>query len=191
MQFLALDCAGNPSAWLDHETAIHLMAGGRILAPVGEECRVFRGGINARTGLRSSIEVSTILLTKAKVKPHLWTKAYEPPLTNRALFARDGHLCIYCGGSFSPRDLTRDHVIPKSRGGKDDWTNVVTSCRSCNQRKGARTPAEWGAELVAVPYVPCYAEHLMLESRAILADQMAFLKVRMRQNNKGGLNDAH
>ncbi len=180
MQFLALDCAGNPSAWLDHETAIHLIAGGRILAPMGERTRVFRGGINARTGLRSCIEVSTILLTKAKVQPHLWTKVYEPPLTNRALFARDGHLCLYCGDSFTPRNLTRDHVIPKSRGGKDVWPNVVTSCRSCNHRKGARTPTEWGVELIAVPYVPCYAKHLMLANRNILTDQMAFLKARIR-----------
>ncbi len=112
MQFLALDCAGNPSAWLDHETAIHLIAGGRILAPMGERTRVFRGGINARTGLRSCIEVSTILLAKAKVQPHLRTKVYEPPLTNRALFSRDGHLCLYFGDSFTSRNLTRDQVIP-------------------------------------------------------------------------------
>ncbi len=180
MQFLALDCAGNPSAWLDHETAIHHIAGGRILAPIGEGIRVFRGGINARTGLQSCIEVSTILLTRTKVQPHLWAKAYEPPLTNRALFARDGYFCLYCGDSFTTRNLTRDHVIPKSRGGKDVWPNVVTSCRSCNHRKGARTPTEWGVKLIAVPYVPCYAKHLMLANRNILADQMVFLKARIR-----------
>ncbi len=183
MQFLALDRAGNPSAWLNHETAIQLMAGGRVLAPLGEESQVFCGGINARTGLRSRIEVSTILLTQAKVQGHRWDEAYEPPLTNRALFARDGHLCLYCGGAFSSRELTRDHVIPSSRGGEDCWSNVVASCRRCNHSKGARTPTEWGVELLAVPYVPCYAEHLLLENRAILADQQAFLQARMRRRS--------
>ncbi|QFY88489.1 HNH endonuclease [Magnetovirga frankeli] len=181
MHFLALDCAGNPSVWLDPESAIQLVAAERVLAGLGETVRVFQGGINARTGRRSRIAVASILLTRGKVKPHLWSKHYEPPLTNPALFRRDRHLCLYCGGRFAASALTRDHVLPKSRGGSDSWANVVSACRSCNQRKGARTPREWGTELLAVPYVPCYAEHLILGNRAILADQMAFLKARLRR----------
>ncbi len=181
MLILALDRAGNPSSWVNHETAIHLLATDRVLAPMGAENRVFFGGINAATGIRSSMEVSTILLTKAKVQPRLWAESYQPPLTNRALFARDGQMCLYCGDSFSSRELTRDHVIPSSRGGKDRWRNVVSSCRSCNHRKGSRTPGEWGVELLAVPYVPCYAKHLLLRNRLILADQMEFLRARVRR----------
>jgi hypothetical protein len=183
MQFLALDCAGNPSAWLDHETAIQLVAAGRILAPMGEAERVFSGGVNALPGRRSKVAVSSILLTEAKVMPHHWARDYQPPLTNKALFARDGHLCLYCGHRFGPKDLTRDHVVPTSRGGPDTWENVVTSCRNCNHRKGARTPAEFGVDLLAVPYVPCYAEHLLLANRHLLADQMTLLKARMRRTH--------
>ncbi|MES9903130.1 MAG: HNH endonuclease [Sedimenticola sp.] len=181
MQVLALDCAGNPSSWLNQETAIHLIATDRVLAPLGAESRVFHGGVNARTGLRSSIEVSSILLTRARVQPRLWSEEYEPPLTNRALFARDGHICLYCGESYPSRELTRDHVIPSSRGGRDTWSNVVSSCRACNHRKGARTPNEWGVELLAVPYAPCYAEHMLLRNRSVLADQMLFLEKRVRR----------
>lgn len=179
---LALDKAGNPSSWITVETAIHLLATDRVIAPLGEESRVLYGGTNRVSGLRSSIEVSSILLTKAKVVPRLWSDDYMPPLTNLALFERDGHTCQYCGESFSPRHLTRDHVIPRSRGGKDIWTNVVASCFVCNSvRKRNKTPQEWGVELLSVPYAPCYAEHLLLQGRNILADQAAFIRARVRR----------
>lgn len=179
---LALDRAGNPSAWLNAESAVHLIATERVLAPLGEHSRKVFGGINALSGLRSSIEISSILLTSACVQSRRWEQDYAPPLTNRALFARDGYLCLYCGELFSPRNLTRDHVIPVSRGGSDSWTNVASACRACNQRKNDRTPAEWGVELIAVPYAPCYAEHLILNGKTILADQMELLMARLRRN---------
>lgn len=60
-------------------------------------------------------------------------------ITRRAIFARDGYLCQYCG---SGARLTMDHVVPRSRGGGSSWENVVTSCAPCNHRKGDRLPAE-------------------------------------------------
>jgi len=177
---LACDRAGNPSAWLNNEMAVHLVATDRMLAPLGDHARVIYGGVNAASGLRSSIELSSILLTNARVRQHRWERGYAPPLTNRALFARDGYLCMYCGNPFSPRTLTRDHVIPVSRGGTNLWSNVASACRVCNHRKNNRTPAEWGVELIAVPYVPCYAQHLIMNSKTILADQMEFLRMRVR-----------
>ncbi|MGD8913131.1 MAG: HNH endonuclease [Candidatus Thiodiazotropha sp.] len=154
----------------------------RVIAPLGEESRVLYGGTNRVSGLRSSIEVSSILLTKAKVVPRLWSDDYVPPLSNRALFERDSNTCQYCGETFSPRQLTRDHVIPRSRGGKDVWTNVVASCFLCNSvRKRNKTPKEWGVELLSVPYAPCHAEHLLLQGRNILADQAAFIRARVRR----------
>jgi len=180
---LALDCAGNPGAWLNTAMAVHLVATDRVLAPLGEHARIIYGGINAASGLRSSIEISSILLTNARVRQHRWAHNYEPPLSNRALFARDGYLCLYCGHSFSPRELTRDHIVPLSRSGSNTWENVASACRNCNHRKNNRSPAEWGVELIAVPYAPCYAEHLILNGKAILADQMAFLKTRLRDQS--------
>lgn len=113
---------------------------------------------------------------------HLWSDNYVPPLTNRSLFERDSNTCQYCGDTFSPRHLTRDHVIPRSRGGKDIWTNVVASCFVCNSvRKRNKTPQEWGVELLSVPYAPCYAEHLLLQGRNILADQAAFIRARVKR----------
>jgi hypothetical protein len=76
---------------------------------------------------------------------------------------------------FTTARLTRDHIVPFSRGGKDTWMNVVTACRSCNESKSDRTPERAGMELIYLPYVPNRAEYLILTNRRILADQMEFL----------------
>jgi 5-methylcytosine-specific restriction endonuclease McrA len=74
--------------------------------------------------------------------------------SRRHVFQRDDHTCQYCAQHFVPRDLTFDHVMPRSRGGETSWTNIVTSCRRCNQRKGNRTPKEAGMKLLQRPYAP-------------------------------------
>ena len=73
-------------------------------------------------------------------------------ISRRALFARDGWRCVYCG-SASGR-LTLDHVIPRSRGGGSEWENVVTSCAPCNLRKGNRLLHEVKMELAHPPRPP-------------------------------------
>ena len=62
-----------------------------------------------------------------------------PAFTRFNLFLRDAFCCQYCG---SPDELTFDHVIPRSRGGRTSWENIVTACAPCNLRKGGRTPRE-------------------------------------------------
>ena len=83
---------------------------------------------------------------------------------------------MYCGNKFKDASLTRDHIIPISKGGRDRWSNVVTACRHCNTRKGDRTPERANMPLLAIPYIPNWAEYLALSNRKILADQMEFLK---------------
>jgi len=85
---------------------------------------------------------------------------------------------MYCGVEHSVRDLSRDHVKPTSRGGRDRWTNCVTACRRCNNRKGNKTPEEARMELLAVPFAPNRYEFFYLSNRDVLADQMDFLKPR-------------
>jgi 5-methylcytosine-specific restriction endonuclease McrA len=72
------------------------------------------------------------------------------PLNRRAVFARDRDRCQYCAG----RAENLDHVVPRSRGGDHTWENVVAACRSCNTRKGDRTPDEAGLVLLDVPRAP-------------------------------------
>jgi len=71
-------------------------------------------------------------------------------LTRRAVFARDGWICQYCG---SPAENV-DHVVPKSRGGQHAWENGVAGCRRCNSRKENRSPREVGLKLSRQPFVP-------------------------------------
>ena len=76
-------------------------------------------------------------------------------ITRRAVFARDGHSCQYCG--VEGVRLTVDHVLPRSRGGANSWLNTVAACGGCNQRKDDRTPSEARMPLRTVPTVPTWA----------------------------------
>ena len=72
------------------------------------------------------------------------------------LYFRDRGTCQYCGASFDFKELTYDHVIPRSRGGQTEWTNVVTCCVVCNLRKGGRTPEEADMFLIRKPRIPIW-----------------------------------
>lgn len=74
-------------------------------------------------------------------------------LTRQNLFKRDSHSCQYCGVK---RDLTIDHVVPRSKGGSSSWKNLVTACKKCNTQKGDFTPKEAGMDLKIKPFKPSY-----------------------------------
>lgn len=78
------------------------------------------------------------------------------------ILTRDGFRCQYCGHRRPMRQLNYDHVTPRSRGGRTTWTNVVTCCFPCNQRKGSRLPAEAGMRLMATPVRPASLPLTML-----------------------------
>jgi 5-methylcytosine-specific restriction endonuclease McrA len=73
-------------------------------------------------------------------------------LSRREVFVRDRHTCQYCG--HTGRDLTIDHVMPKHRGGRHEWENLVAACRGCNHRKGGKTVAEARMQLLREPRAP-------------------------------------
>lgn len=74
--------------------------------------------------------------------------------SRRNVYVRDGHCCVYCGTRASEAELTLDHVVPRSRGGRTTWDNVVAACRPCNAQKGGRTPTEARLRLRHLPYEP-------------------------------------
>lgn len=172
---LRLDVSGTPVTWIPWQDAVCLYSRNMVAWTAGVQQFIFRGGICRKTGLQSIVEVSSIIAVKRSSR-HKLSQRTIPPLTNRELFLRDAHICMYCGHQLPESELTRDHVIPFSRGGRDRWSNVVTACRCCNTRKGNRKPEEANMPLLAVPYVPNWAEYLALSNRRILADQMEFLK---------------
>ena len=173
LHILRTDISSMPLEWVSFEEAVRLYYNEQIAYTCGEAVCTARGGINARTGRTSTIEVNSIIATYGH-NPRLY-RNYAPPLNNPALFRRDRYMCMYCGEVFRHRSLSRDHVRPLSLGGKDAWQNVVTACRSCNNLKAGRTPEKAGMELLAIPFVPTHAEYIYLQARKILADQMEFL----------------
>ena len=105
-------------------------------------------------------------------------------LTNDKLFARDRNVCAYCGDHFHEAELTREHIRPLGQGGPNTWMNVVTACKSCNHRKGNRTPEQAHMPLLYAPYVPNLWEDFILRNRRILADQMDFLLARVPKGSR-------
>ncbi len=174
---LRTDIAGMPLGWIDYRDAVRLHFLDQIAYSCGQVLYRLHGGINAHSRLRSTVEVNTIIATRGnnQMLEKIRT-SYTPPLNNETLFQRDGHICLYCGNEFSPRQLSRDHVRPISRGGPDHWNNVVTACARCNNYKAGRTPEMAGMELLAIPFTPTHAEYIYLQGRNILADQMEFLR---------------
>ena len=92
------------------------------------------------------LQLPSVIALKQYVKP-----SANPAFTRFNLFLRDRFQCQYCG---SPNDLTFDHVVPRSQGGRTTWENVATACAPCNLRKGGRTPKEAGITLMQTPYKP-------------------------------------
>lgn len=195
-QVLRTDVSGMPLEWIDYRDAVRLYHTEQVVYACGTLLYRLRGGINARSGERSIVDVNSIIATHGD--SHSLGKArgeYTPPLNNHTLFKRDAYMCLYCGERFMTSQLSRDHVRPLSQRGKDHWTNVVTACRRCNNYKAGRTPEQAGIQLLAVPFTPTYAEYIYLKGRRVLADQMEYLLAHfprrspLHERISGWLND--
>lgn len=172
-QLLKVDTGGRPIRWIGIRDAVRLYVLDKVVADLGGHQITLHGGVSSRTGERSQITVSTIISVRDQSK--VWDKAHTPALTRRALYLRDRGICMYCGEAVTLASMEMEHVVPQSQGGRRSWTNIVSSCERCNDRKRNRTPAEAGMQLLGVPYKPNTAEWLILNGRNMLADQMDYL----------------
>lgn len=173
-RILRLNLAGQPIEWLHWKDAVCLYARDLVVWTLGGVVKQVYGGRSRLTGRQSFIKLPAIVACSgdrlAKVR-------INPPLTNSALFYRDKSQCMYCGYYFKFSELSRDHVLPSSRGGKDRWENVVAACKRCNQRKGNALLTEIGMELIALPFKPNPSEYLaLINSDRIRGDQMDYLR---------------
>ncbi len=96
-------------------------------------------------------------------------------LSRHNLMKRDGNRCLYCG---STHNLTIDHVLPQSRGGRDTWENLVTACNQCNINKGSHTPDEAGMELKQEPFRPVHITFFQSLLGVIEEDWKPYLYMR-------------
>ena len=172
MAVLALDISGTPRSWITNDEAISYHAKTLVVWTLGDVIAKYRGGIQ-KDGRQSYLETPSIIAVRGAGFD--FRRHNKVVLTNRTLFARDRNVCGYCGVHFGHSKLSRDHIVPKFHGGLDEWTNVVTACIECNQKKGCKSLRQASMELLYVPYEPNHFENLILQNRNILADQMEYL----------------
>lgn len=83
--------------------------------------------------------------------------SHTPKFSRKNVYLRDNYTCQYCGQKFSPDELTFDHVLPRCKGGKTTWDNIVTACKCCNGKKGGKTLEEAHMNLIHKPFIPSMA----------------------------------
>lgn len=179
---LRLNLAGQPIEWLGWQDAVCMYSRELVVWSMGKVVQRIHGGHSRLTGLQTVVDLPSIIACGGE---RLARPRKNFPLSNPALFVRDAHMCMYCAREFSSHELTRDHIVPTSKGGKDRWMNVVAACRRCNQRKADLLLEEIDMQLVALPYRPNNAEYLaLINSRRILGDQMEFLRGQFSKNSR-------
>jgi 5-methylcytosine-specific restriction endonuclease McrA len=142
-QVLLLNATYEPLGAVNLPRAIRLWLTGRV-EPACADCV-------SVTSPTSSLDIPQVLRLKVYVnvpnrRAALWSRY--------GLFARDDFRCAYCGRKLPVVQLTVDHVVPRSDGGKTSWGNTVTCCGPCNQRKGDREPHAAGMKLLIEPKTP-------------------------------------
>ncbi|HUU54179.1 MAG TPA: HNH endonuclease [Armatimonadota bacterium] len=103
---------------------------------------------------RLAIELPTVV----RLNHHVRRPMPILRVSRKSIFARDHHTCQYCGTHNAP--LTIDHVVPKERGGGDDWINLVCCCTKCNNKKGNRMPEEAGMRIRRAPFRPKFLPYI-------------------------------
>jgi 5-methylcytosine-specific restriction endonuclease McrA len=154
------------------QRAVQLYVDGKAEIERAHPTRRFRS-------MKLTVPTPRVLRLRAGVK--LPARLFGPaPLggNNHNLFDRDGRRCLYCGRTEAQvkrarHRLTRDHVMPVSRGGQDEWRNVATACEPCNNLKADRTPDEAGMPLLAEPRTPT-AWELVSTRHGDVAELLAF-----------------
>lgn len=112
--------------------------------------------------IQRSFQLPSVLRLKTYVKPR---GSHAVRFCRENVYIRDNYTCQYCATKLPPRQLTLDHVVPASQNGPKNWTNVVSACRECNQKKANRTPRTANMPLLAEPRAPNWLPTLQLEVR--------------------------
>ena len=142
MKTLKLDATYRPIGVVDCLEALVMCIVGKATAVEEYEEEISSPSI--------TFKIPSVIVLKTVVK---FISTGIRPSRNNILW-RDKNQCQYCGVIESPRDMTIDHVIPRSRGGENTWSNLVTCCKRCNQKKGNRTPDEANMSLLNKPVKP-------------------------------------
>ena len=140
MKTLVLNAGYEPLSVVSFKRAVVLVLTGKASVLQSDRDQPIRSETIA-------IDRPSVIILGRYVKP---PRGRRVMLARRGVLRRDGFLCAYCGGHAT----TIDHVLPRSRGGENSWTNLVACCRACNGAKGDRTPREMGWTLRVTPAPP-------------------------------------
>jgi 5-methylcytosine-specific restriction endonuclease McrA len=166
---LALNASFEPLTMVPVKRALRLVIDGKAEIVEADQGRVVRS--ERLTMPRPAV----IRLTRFIHVP----RRFRRQVTNTFLFARDRYRCQYCGRAaieLRPREaLTRDHLVPLSRGGTNHWSNVVTACSTCNARKGNHLPEEIGMHPLSHPVEPHFV-HLSWAVRRLTPIQAKYIR---------------
>lgn len=142
MQTLKLDASYRPIEVIDSLEALIMCLLGKAIAVENYSKKINTTSL--------SFDLPAVIVLKKVVK--FISNHLSPNRSN--IIWRDKYICQYCGEKFPFSKLTIDHIIPKSRGGKNTWGNLVAACSCCNQSKGNKTPEEAGMSLIKKPLEP-------------------------------------
>lgn len=149
---LLLNATYEPLRVVSWQRAITLLIKGKVEVLAAYD-RVIRG-------VSISLQHPSVLRLRDRVR--VAKRFHHVPFARTNIYLRDKHCCQYCGQRLPSSELTLDHVIPASQGGRKDWENIVTCCVECNRRKGGKTPGQAGLQLVRFPKQPSFLPALRI-----------------------------
>jgi len=142
MKVLLLNSTYQPIAFVSQRKAFKMYVKGKVEVLSSWAQKMFWGS--------GCMDIPSVIRMKYYVR---WIPR-RAKFNRTAVFRRDKYHCQYCGKHFKVSDLTIDHIIPSSKGGKTDWHNCTTACFACNNKKGDRTPDEAYMEMLSKPIIP-------------------------------------
>jgi len=170
MGCLALNASFEPLTILPVRRALRLIIDGKAEALEVDESRPYR---SERESFPAPVVIRLVRFIHVP-------RRFRRQVTNTFLFARDSYCCQYCGRHRRElgyrESLTRDHILPISRGGDNTWLNVVTACSRCNLRKGNQTPDEAHMRLRSEPAEPTGVE-LIWAVRRVTPIQARYIRM--------------
>jgi 5-methylcytosine-specific restriction endonuclease McrA len=168
---LLLNASFEPLRLIGVHRALTLLTKGKVVVELSTDILVYPG---------------VYLPSVIRLREYARVPRQKQLVNKKNIYIRDGYTCQYCGTKFPSNQLTWDHVLPQSRGGKKEWTNLVTCCAKCNREKDDRTPEEAGMPLLRriLPETVHTGRHL-LRLVALQLDEMRLWEPYLYINSEG------
>jgi len=161
-QVLKLNAAYVPIGLCSWQDAMIDWCNGKIEILETYEDKILHAGYDRHLEtFKTAMEMPAVVRLTGFIAPKKKHLKFYQPFTRKNIYVRDAGKCQFCGSKLSMKEMTLDHVMPKSRGGHTNWTNIVCACVKCNSKKADRTPTEAGMKLRKKPFAPKVADNYL------------------------------